>query len=81
MTVPHDQHAQTLPHDPYGHGHSTAAWTATGLVIVGAFIMCMAVVFPTLWLFIVGAVVAVLAIPASMLMTAMGLGSNHRNTR
>jgi hypothetical protein len=39
------------------------------------------VVFPTLWIFIVGAVVAVVSIPASMLLTAMGLGSQHRNTR
>ncbi len=81
MTVPQDQQAQALPHDRYGHGHSTAAWTATGLVIFGSLIMCLAIVFPTLWVFIVGAVIAAASIPVSMLLTAMGLGSNHRNTR
>jgi hypothetical protein len=81
MTGTQEQHAQTLPHDPYGHGHSVAAWTAAALVIVGSLIMSLAIVFPALWAFIVGAVVAGLSIPASMMLTAMGLGSRHRNTR
>jgi hypothetical protein len=81
MTNTQDQHAQTLPHDPYGHGHSVAAWTAAGLVIFGSLLMSIAVVRPTLWLFIVGAVLAVLSMPVSMVLTAMGLGSQHGNTR
>jgi hypothetical protein len=81
MTQTQDKRTESLPHDPYGHGHSVAAWTATGLVCLGSLIMSLAVIFPTLWLFIVGAVVAVLSVPASMLLTAMGLGSEHRNTR
>ena len=82
MTSTPEQHSQqTLPHDPYGHGHSIAAWTAAGLVIVGSLIMSISIIFPTLWAFIVGAALAVISIPASMLLNAMGLGSSHRNTR
>ena len=81
MTGTQENPSRSLPHDPYGHGHSIAAWTASGLVIAGALIMCLAVVFPTLWVFIVGGVIAVLSIPVSMLLTAMGLGSNNRNIR
>jgi hypothetical protein len=81
MTETQDKRTESLPHDPYGHGHSVAAWTATALVCLGSLIMSVAVIIATVWIFVVGAVVAVLSVPASMLLTAMGLGSQHRNTR
>ena len=41
-------------------GHSVAAWTAVGIILVGALIMSLAVVFPSALWFVVGAVVVVL---------------------
>ena len=38
------------------HGHSVAAWTAVGILIVASAIMALAVLFPNLWLFVGGAV-------------------------
>jgi hypothetical protein len=40
------------------HGNTVAAWTTVGLLMVASLIMCIAVAITTLWLFIVGMVVA-----------------------
>ena len=40
--------------DPYGHGHSTAAWAAVFVVMLGALVISLAVVFGNLWLGIAG---------------------------
>lgn len=42
-----------------GHGHSVAAWTAVGVILVASLIMALAVVFPSVLWFVVGAVLAV----------------------
>jgi hypothetical protein len=39
--------------DPYGHGHSPAAWAAVFVVMLGALIASVAVVVGELWLGIV----------------------------
>src|SRR6478609_4808081 len=36
-------------------GHSVAAWTAVGIILVGALVMSLAVVFPSALWFVVGA--------------------------
>ena len=41
MTGTQENPSRSLPHDPYGHGHSIAAWTASGLVIAGALLMAL----------------------------------------
>ena len=46
---------QMSEHDD--HGHSVAAWTTVGILIVASAIMSLAVLFPNLWLFIGGAAV------------------------
>jgi hypothetical protein len=68
-----------LPHDPYGHGNSVAAWTAVITIMVGSLIMCIAVAigWGVLWLFIVGAVVVVAGALSGKILSAMGFGSKH----
>jgi hypothetical protein len=68
-----------LPHDPYGHGNSVAAWTAVIVIMVGALIMSIAVAigWNVLWLFIVGGVVVVLGALSGKVLGAMGFGAKH----
>jgi hypothetical protein len=61
--------------DPYGHGHSPAAWAAVLVVMLGALIASVAVVVGELWLGIVGGVVAVLGGFLGKLLGAMGFGA------
>ncbi len=57
-----------------GHGHSTAAWTAVGLILLGAAIVSVAVILASLWLGIVGTVVMVAGAAVGKIMTMMGFG-------
>ena len=65
----HAHHGKT-PH----HGNTTAAWTAVGLLIVAALVMCLAVVFAVVWLFLVGVVLVVVALVAGKLLALAGYG-------
>jgi hypothetical protein len=60
------------------HGQSTAAWTAVGICMIGALIMSIAVVIASVWLFVVGAVVAVLGAVSGKVLSAMGFGVSGR---
>jgi hypothetical protein len=75
------QHAGQAPHverDHSSHGQSIASWTAVGVVMAGALIMAIAVVIAATWLFVVGAVVAVLGGISGKVLSAMGFGvSGH----
>ena len=64
-----------VPADPYGHGHSTAAWVAVCVVMLGALIISLAVLFGELWLGIVGGVVTVAGGLLGKLLGAMGFGA------
>ena len=82
-TKQHPAPAEEAHHDPYGHGHSVAAWTAVTVVMIGSLVMSVAVVlgFDYLWLFIVGAVVAVLGAVLGKVLGALGFGSRGHSTR
>ncbi len=72
--------AQT-PHvapDHDNHGQSVAAWTAVGIMMLGALIMSIAVVIATVWVFVLGAVVVVIGVIAGRLLAAMGFGVSGR---
>jgi hypothetical protein len=73
--------SRVLPHDPYGHGHSIAAWTAVTVVMIGALILSFGVGFTNLPLSIIGGVIALLGGPVGKLLGALGLGSSHGSTR
>ncbi|MBR7742166.1 hypothetical protein KC207_02515 [Phycicoccus sp. BSK3Z-2] len=62
------------------HGHSVAAWTAVGIIIVASAIMSLAVVFPNVWLFVGGAVLAVVGAVAGKVLSMAGYGAADRDT-
>ena len=61
------------------HGHSVAAWTAVGIIIVASAIMSLAVVFPNVWLFVGGAVLAVVGGVAGKVLSMAGYGAEGRD--
>lgn len=61
------------------HGHSVAAWTAVIIIIVAAAIMAVAVAFPNPWLFIGGAVLAVVGAIAGKVLSMAGYGTAGRD--
>ena len=71
-------HAPHVESDHDTHGQSTASWTAVGIVMLGALVMCVAVVVATVWLFVVGAVIAVLGGISGKVLSAMGFGASGR---
>lgn len=76
----HSHHGKT-PH----HGNTVAAWTSVGVLIVASLIMCLAVVFATVWLFVVGLVVVGIALVVGKLLAMAGYGmprpADNRVTR
>lgn len=61
------------------HGHSVAAWTAVTIIIVAAVVMSVAVVFPNVWLFVGGAVLAVVGGVAGKVLSMAGYGAADRD--
>lgn len=82
-TKQHPTAARQVQHDPYGHGHSVAAWTAVCVVMLGSLLMSIAVGigFQATWLFIVGAVVVAVGAILGKVLGAMGFGSHNRSAR
>src|SRR5689334_12215249 len=64
--------------DHDNHGQSPAAWTAVGVVMLGALVMAIAVVIDSVWLFVVGAVIVVLGAVSGKVLSAMGFGKSGR---
>jgi hypothetical protein len=56
------------------HGHSTAAWTGVGIILLGTAIASVAVVIPSLVLGIIGGVVIVAGIIAGKVLSMAGYG-------
>ena len=77
--TPPTAHAQAhsgVDHEMHeSHGHSTAAWTGVGVILVGTLIMALAVVFPSVLWFVVGTVIAVLGIAAGKILAMAGYGA------
>ena len=60
-----------------GHGNSVAAWTAVVVILVGALVAALGVIFTSVWLFVFGAVVVGLGAVTGKLLSAMGFGAPH----
>jgi hypothetical protein len=82
-TKQHPAPAEQVQHDPYGHGHSVAAWTSVSVVMLGALLMCIGVAigFGGTWLFVVGVVVVAIGGILGKVLTAAGFGSQNRSAR
>ena len=63
------------------HGHSTAAWTGVGVILLGTAIASVAVVIPSLALGIVGAVVIVAGVVAGKVLSMAGYGGNGHHAQ
>ena len=68
----HEDHEDHEEHE--SHGHSVAAWTAVVVILVGSVVMSLAVVFPSLTWFKIGAVIVVLGIIAGKVLAMAGYG-------
>ena len=78
---PGGQTGGEAPHvapDHDNHGQSPAAWTAVGIIMVGALVMAIAVVIGSVWLFVVGAVIALIGGISGRVLSAMGFGKSGR---
>lgn len=62
-----------------GHGTSVAAWTATGGVSLGALVVCIAMIFWSLPVIIVGAAIIVLSALAGPVLVRAGYGAHTAN--
>lgn len=56
------------------HGNTIAAWSTVGILILASLVMCIAVVLTSLWVFVVGAVIAVAGLVAGKLLSMAGYG-------
>lgn len=63
------------------HGHSVAAWTAVGIILLGSAIASVAVILPNLLLGIVGAIVIIAGAVAGKVMSMAGYGSNAHHAQ
>lgn len=62
-------------HDAHGHGNSVAAWSAVGLIMLGSLVMSIAMIWISIPVFAVGAVIALLGPVAGKVLSRMGYGS------
>ena len=63
------------------HGHSTAAWTGVGVILVGAAVAAVAVAIPNLVLGIIGAVIIIAGIVAGKVLSMAGYGGSHHHAQ
>jgi hypothetical protein len=63
------------------HGHSTAAWTGVGIILLGTAIASVAVVIPSIVLGIIGAVVIIAGVVAGKVMSMAGFGGDAHHAQ
>lgn len=63
------------------HGHSTAAWTAVSVILLGCVIASVAVLLPSVPLGIVGAAVIILGAIVGKVMSMAGFGSDGHHAQ
>jgi hypothetical protein len=56
------------------HGHSLASWMLVALVLVGTFVVCLAIVLELLWLAIIGVVICAAGVVVGRLLQMAGFG-------
>ena len=61
-------------HDDDGHGNSVAAWVMVGILLVASAVMSLAVMFPSVPLFIGGVVLGIVGLVAGKVLALAGYG-------
>jgi membrane-bound ClpP family serine protease len=63
------------------HGHSTAAWTGVGIILVGSVVVAIAVLLPSLLLGIIGTAIIIAGAGAGKVLSMAGYGSNGHHAQ
>ena len=63
------------------HGHSTAAWTGVGVILVGAAVTAVAVAIPSVVLGIIGVVIMIAGVVAGKVLSMAGYGSDGHHAQ
>jgi hypothetical protein len=63
------------------HGHSTAAWTGVGIILVGSVVVAVAVLLPSLLLGIIGTAIIIAGAGAGKVLSMAGYGSNGHHAQ
>ena len=63
------------------HGHSTAAWTAVGIILLGSLIGSVAALIPSIWVGVLAAVVIIAGAVTGKLLSMAGYGSNGHHAQ
>ena len=61
------------------HGHSVAAWTSVGIILLGATVMSVAIVFANVPFAIVGGGIVVLGMVAGKVLAMAGYGAKSHD--
>ena len=56
------------------HGHSLASWTLVALILVGSFLLCLAIVLTDVVIAVIGGVICVLGLVAGRVLQMAGFG-------
>lgn len=65
---------------PTNHGHTTAAWTTTVVVLVGSTAGALGLIFALMWLFWAGLAVALLGVVVGVVLRQLGYGQGGTHT-
>ena len=76
-SVTDQDHTPDVHNPRYHHGRSPAAWAGVVVAIVGFIVMAVAVLIPSLVLFIVSTAVIVVAVILTRALQVLGYGNNH----
>jgi hypothetical protein len=63
------------------HGHSTAAWTGVGIILLGSAVAAVAVLLPSLLLGIIGAALIITGAGAGKVLSMAGYGSKGHHAQ
>ncbi|GAA1989543.1 hypothetical protein GCM10009817_34340 [Terrabacter lapilli] len=63
------------------HGHSTAAWTGVGVILVGAAVAAVGVAIPSVLLGIIGAVIIIAGVVAGKVLSMAGYGADAHHAQ
>ncbi|WP_454048448.1 HGxxPAAW family protein [Cellulomonas sp. Marseille-Q8402] len=65
---------------PTNHGHTTAAWTTTVVVLIGSVAGALGLIFALMWLFWAGLGVALLGVVVGVVLRQLGYGQGGKHT-
>ncbi len=77
----HGSQAHTHGAHDDSHGHSTAAWTGVGIMLLGAAIICVGIVIPMAAMWIFGTILFVAGAIAWPVMNKAGYGDGGPKNR